>query len=495
MFETLFISFRSFTDTQDVITTSRPPDFTILAPNFTAVALEPMEISEDPFRDVIRTEPAPDLPSLMGEILPFLLDQQTNKPVSVNYKNVVVNYYPKHQITTTRENDEKTTMTIEETPVFASSTEPYKISNFDFTSVSPVYKNTHRMDHYHSTTEYQWAKASDKPSVTTGSSQSISTEKTPAAYTSAERTTEKTTESTEPSIKPPASTKSPLLGTRPKPPKNITTSTTAESDSFLDEFLKGFFDNNESPSTVSTPLNNYQPLTNNQPKLNHKYSSKIRGTPALPHTTQPSVEIIQNREGEETETGSFSLDSVLHMLFDAETTEASTIRIGTKPKNQTKYTRKPLTRKTKRPTTVTVATPTEATQLNNITNTTDFVKNETKVSATTVKTTSIVAESSFVTDQETGFPKINILQQELRKGAKLPSKNNQESLKGVVSKQPETARKPTKASGGLGGILKLAGCNIYGRMYRVGKIIAELTNPCLECMCTENGVQCSKLVC
>lgn len=43
------------------------------------------------------------------------------------------------------------------------------------------------------------------------------------------------------------------------------------------------------------------------------------------------------------------------------------------------------------------------------------------------------------------------------------------------------------------GLLKLAGCNIYGRMYRVGRIISELSSPCLECMCTEFGVQCRKL--
>lgn len=45
------------------------------------------------------------------------------------------------------------------------------------------------------------------------------------------------------------------------------------------------------------------------------------------------------------------------------------------------------------------------------------------------------------------------------------------------------------------GILKLAGCNIYGRMYRVGRIISELSNPCLECKCTETGVQCRPLKC
>lgn len=47
----------------------------------------------------------------------------------------------------------------------------------------------------------------------------------------------------------------------------------------------------------------------------------------------------------------------------------------------------------------------------------------------------------------------------------------------------------------LSGLLKLAGCNIYGRIYRVGKIIDELSNPCLECLCTELGVQCRKLDC
>lgn len=45
------------------------------------------------------------------------------------------------------------------------------------------------------------------------------------------------------------------------------------------------------------------------------------------------------------------------------------------------------------------------------------------------------------------------------------------------------------------GLLKLAGCNIYGRMYRVGRIIAELSSACLECRCTEVGVHCTPLEC
>ncbi|EFN84001.1 hypothetical protein EAI_03384 [Harpegnathos saltator] len=47
----------------------------------------------------------------------------------------------------------------------------------------------------------------------------------------------------------------------------------------------------------------------------------------------------------------------------------------------------------------------------------------------------------------------------------------------------------------VGSLLKLAGCNIYGRMYRVGRIITELSNPCQECRCTEIGVQCKTLQC
>lgn len=49
--------------------------------------------------------------------------------------------------------------------------------------------------------------------------------------------------------------------------------------------------------------------------------------------------------------------------------------------------------------------------------------------------------------------------------------------------------------GAASGLLKLSGCNIFGRMYRIGKIIAELSSPCLQCMCAEVGVHCSPLKC
>lgn len=59
----------------------------------------------------------------------------------------------------------------------------------------------------------------------------------------------------------------------------------------------------------------------------------------------------------------------------------------------------------------------------------------------------------------------------------------------------EIFTKPTSSMKDSVGLLKLAGCNIYGRMYRVGRIISELSSPCLECKCTEYGVHCTPLSC
>jgi hypothetical protein len=54
----------------------------------------------------------------------------------------------------------------------------------------------------------------------------------------------------------------------------------------------------------------------------------------------------------------------------------------------------------------------------------------------------------------------------------------------------EIFSKPTAPT--MNGLLKLAGCNIYGQMYDVGEIIAELSNACLECKCLPDiGVGCT----
>jgi hypothetical protein len=44
----------------------------------------------------------------------------------------------------------------------------------------------------------------------------------------------------------------------------------------------------------------------------------------------------------------------------------------------------------------------------------------------------------------------------------------------------------------MNGLLKLAGCNIYGQMYNVGQRISELSNACLDCKCLPDiGVGCT----
>ena len=85
----------------------------------------------------------------------------------------------------------------------------------------------------------------------------------------------------------------------------------------------------------------------------------------------------------------------------------------------------------------------------------------------------------------------------------LPNNETFSTSKPTKSSKIETTKKSTKhtesesiSPNSVGvGILKLAGCNIYGRMYRVGRIISELSGPCLECKCTEIGVQCRNLTC
>ncbi|XP_066594803.1 uncharacterized protein [Prorops nasuta] len=64
-----------------------------------------------------------------------------------------------------------------------------------------------------------------------------------------------------------------------------------------------------------------------------------------------------------------------------------------------------------------------------------------------------------------------------------------------VTVTSSTDRRVDATEAPVGGLLKLAGCNIYGRMYRVGRIITELSDRCRECRCTEVGVQCKQLQC
>ncbi|XP_055385542.1 uncharacterized protein LOC129614726 [Condylostylus longicornis] len=74
-------------------------------------------------------------------------------------------------------------------------------------------------------------------------------------------------------------------------------------------------------------------------------------------------------------------------------------------------------------------------------------------------------------------------------------KRQQQQKESNVQAQIYSKPEHTNSVNDPSGILKLAGCNIYGRMYRVGRIISELSNSCLECRCTEIGVNCISLEC
>lgn len=68
------------------------------------------------------------------------------------------------------------------------------------------------------------------------------------------------------------------------------------------------------------------------------------------------------------------------------------------------------------------------------------------------------------------------------------------TMKNIAPGLMEIFAKPTNPT--MNGLLKLAGCNIYGQMYEVGHVIDELSNPCLECKCLPDiGVGCVPLKC
>lgn len=95
--------------------------------------------------------------------------------------------------------------------------------------------------------------------------------------------------------------------------------------------------------------------------------------------------------------------------------------------------------------------------------------------------------AGFTTSQTSGSEKLKMATTEI---SKLETRENVNSNDRNHPNSVDSGGNP----GGLA-ILKLAGCNIYGRMYRVGRIISELSNACLECKCTEIGVQCRALEC
>ena len=115
-------------------------------------------------------------------------------------------------------------------------------------------------------------------------------------------------------------------------------------------------------------------------------------------------------------------------------------------------------------------------------------------------TTTIMTTTISNIKQEVKYPVHSYVDPSIKELENVPVFNNQNKITNFEQMSQhhsegatEISAKPTLPN--MNGLLKLAGCNIYGRMYRVGKIIAELSSPCLECKCTEIGVSCTPLKC
>ncbi|XP_034181960.2 uncharacterized protein LOC117605124 [Osmia lignaria lignaria] len=138
--------------------------------------------------------------------------------------------------------------------------------------------------------------------------------------------------------------------------------------------------------------------------------------------------------------------------------------------------------------------------------------NETNVRSTTLKTPEDLEEPIFSLDTvlDLLFPSDTANNSPVSESTRTPesttTSRSTTKLKSSTESAKSTEQPVTEAATvskvleneipvPVASLLKLAGCNIYGRMYRVGRIITELSGPCLECRCTEIGVQCKQLQC
>ncbi|KAL0272507.1 UNVERIFIED_CONTAM: hypothetical protein PYX00_005446 [Menopon gallinae] len=344
----------------------------------TKPSVDVIKVTPNPFKDVIRTEPAPDLSSLMGELLPALEEQQTKKPVTVTYKNLVVDYYPDFLVTTTRDDLRRKNY---KNPIFYP-TEVYPFTetsaNVTQTVTSSVSSSADDLEGNNSKYPYESVKTSVRPIITIATEPSKLFE----YYTVEEY----------------KATQKQDVTRRTRPP------------------------NRTRPTKKTTEIPVHDAKLTSTSK--HKYPTKTKSKST---TTAKPVE--KNAVDDP-----FSLDSVLRFFFNTETTTAPT--------------------------------------------------STTKHASTTRKTTKKDTSKKF-----TAMPSEERSKQTTKNA--VPEFRYKESGSTDSPKRSDLANKKNA----IGSLLKLAGCNIYGRMYRVGKIIAELSNPCLECICTDFGVECNPLIC
>ncbi|KAG8282581.1 hypothetical protein J6590_033286 [Homalodisca vitripennis] len=367
---------------------TRVVDHITPAPHLPPFTVADVIVTPDPFRDVIRTEPAPDLSSLIGEIMPFFWEQSTTSPTPVS-------------------------IAAAETP---GSPE---------TNTAAVFSST----------------------------ASIVTSTRPQAASVLVDSTVVTTPTT--------------------PLTSISSSTLVEFDDL----------SHTKNETVSIPLDE-----------------------------NDNKEINEEGPAEE----EFSFESVLSILFGSETTTEKQVLKTKKPSLYNKLNDTRLSSvKTNKTQAVKVGfnqklehrSDEDVNDLTNPFNSSHEQDNIWQSGTTSNKTLEVNKSTEFGTTETNPITKSptekNILHTTIRNfidkvtTKRYGTKYSSAHLKPFPTKSTPVATLPLSVPdpGAASGLLKLAGCNIYGRMYRVGRIISELSGPCLECMCTEVGVQCRPLKC
>ncbi|XP_033225792.1 uncharacterized protein LOC117178474 [Belonocnema kinseyi] len=120
-------------------------------------------------------------------------------------------------------------------------------------------------------------------------------------------------------------------------------------------------------------------------------------------------------------------------------------------------------------------------------------KEETEVKKEVEKNKEIDTKKESTKQELSGFLTSNIVSHSIKAPSTTQTSFQETTIPEIIYKSEVKKNSENEVS--ILNVLKLAGCNIYGRMYRVGRIITELSTACLECRCTEVGVQCKQLNC
>ncbi|XP_024940762.1 uncharacterized protein LOC107267336 isoform X1 [Cephus cinctus] len=374
-------------------------------------------VSPDPFRDVIKTEPAPDLPSLIEDMIPYLVE---------------------HGITTPRPTTPMTTTTSQK--LIVQNVGSNKLQHYkDFIGIIPLVHGQ----------SYEYHREEDTPSLLTSNKDAYDFPTVPESSGTIQYGPNDSTKED--------STLDSGIRTSGFTYNNHTLS---RLDYSTPEVTTGSIDQNHSMILVNvTDTKESGPLSNS--KIVHPTDHKIlinenMSNPDLSTLSITSTETLLPHQDEE-DASIFSFDSVLDLLFSGTTTTKVPKMSTTKHPEDFISSSSP----TKPPaTSVSIKAP--------------FTTRSTTLPPSTRKIMTTTAARTTGTTSTTLMPE---------KTMKLPTSS---SSINILDNDVPLA---------VASLLKLAGCNIYGRMYRVGRIITELSGPCLECRCTEIGVQCEELGC